>query len=374
MLKQDNMQGEQAFPMAVFLDTNIIEELPETLESGELSSLIAEAREAEVKVYLPDIVAREWIWHRLERLLKNMADAKKGLDHVRKYFNDIPDFNPPEADNILDSVFRIAVKHIKDSGLRVLGPPKASIRRLTHRAAYKQIPFRSANRGFKDELVVLAILKLLKNWEYKSLVLISKDSDFSQNDLHDRFKDFGAKLIVARSIENARQLLSEKLNKAWQDYYARLRDEVREIADQKWIQISEAIVKEVEEHGVSEYGITWDFSGRKNLPTGSEAKRVVSIEPIKIDRIDVGTDDTETKMRPITILISTKFGLEVEEYTPRYDILFRHIRTEESERLPILGERKRVVRDITKNVTVEAAARRLEDNKWEAFKIIEVRT
>ena len=35
MSKQDNKQGEQAFPMAVFLDTNILEELPETLESGE---------------------------------------------------------------------------------------------------------------------------------------------------------------------------------------------------------------------------------------------------------------------------------------------------------------------------------------------------
>jgi hypothetical protein len=103
-------------------------------------------------------------------------------------------------------------------------------------------------------------------------------------------------------------------------------------------------------------------------------KRIVSVEPIKIDRIDVGTEDSETKMRPITLLVSTNFGLEVEEFTPHLDVLFRHIRTEESERLPVLGERKRVVRNITKNVTVEAVARRLEDNKWEAFKIIEVRT
>ena len=48
--------------MVIFLDTNILEELPETLESGELSSLIAEAKEVLVKVCLPDIVAREWIW------------------------------------------------------------------------------------------------------------------------------------------------------------------------------------------------------------------------------------------------------------------------------------------------------------------------
>jgi hypothetical protein len=162
MSKQDNKQSEQAFPMAVFLDTNILEELPENLESGELSSLIAEAKEVLVKICLPDIVAREWIWHRLEKLIKNMEGAKKGLDHIRKYFKDIPDFNPPEANNILDSVFRISVKRIKESGLRVLGPPKTNIRMLTHRAAYKQAPFRGSNRGFKDELVVLTMLKMSK--------------------------------------------------------------------------------------------------------------------------------------------------------------------------------------------------------------------
>ena len=360
--------------MAVFLDTNILEELPETLESGELSSLIAEAKEAKVKVYLSDIVAREWITHRLEKLLKNMEGAKKDLDHLRKYFNNTPDLKPPEASDIVKSIFRITVKHIKNSGLRVLGPPKVSVRRITHRAVYKQAPFRSSNRGFKDELVVLTMLKLLRNWNYKSVVLISKDSDFSQKDLQDRFKDFGARLIVVKSIEKARRLLSEKLDKAWQDYYGKLREEVREIADHNWDQISEAIITKVEEHGVSEYGITWSFSGQKKLSTGCEVKRVVNVEPNRIERIDVGIEDIETKMRPITLLVSTKFGLEIEEYLPRLDLLFRYIRTEESKTLPVLGERKRVVRNITQNVTVEAIARRLEDKKWEAFEIIEVRT
>ena len=336
--------------------------------------MIAEAEEVEVKVYIPDIVAREWIWHRLEKLLNSIADAKTSLDHVRRYLKNIPDLRTPEASNILESLFKITVKHIKNSGLRVLGPPKVSIRKLMHRAAYKQLPFRSSNRGFKDELLVLTMLKLLRNRNYRSIVLISQDSDFSGKDLQDRFEYLGARLIVVKSIEKARQLLSEKLDRAWHNYYAKLCKEVREIADRKWDLISEAIIKEVEENGVSEYGITWDFSGRKNLPTGSEAKRIVSIEPIKIDRIDVGTYDTETKMRPITISVSTNFGLEIEEYLPRFDVLFRHIRTEESKRLPVFGEHKRIVRNITKNVTVEAVARRLGDNKWEAFKIIEVRT
>ena len=85
MSKRNDKQDEQAFPMVFFLDTNILDELPETLESGELSSLIAEAEEVEVKVYIPDIVAREWIWHRLEKLLNSIADAKTSLDHVRRY-------------------------------------------------------------------------------------------------------------------------------------------------------------------------------------------------------------------------------------------------------------------------------------------------
>jgi hypothetical protein len=374
MAEKDEKQGEQTFPMVFFLDTNILEQLPETLESGSLSSMIVEAKQANVKVYIPDVVAREWIWHRLDRLINKLSDAEESLNYVGKYLQGIPNFKSPNSSDLVSSVFKIVLGRIKHSGLRVLGPPKVKVRTLTFNAVCQQSPFRSSNKGFKDELVVLSMLKILRKWHYKSVVLISQDDAFTDKSLQDRFDPFRAKLVVVKTLDKARELLKEKIDQAWKQYYTKLYDEVKEIADTMWWnEISEAIIKKVKERGVTLLGITRSSSGEDQIPLGSEVKRIVSIVPLKIDRIDVGDENIETKMRPITLWISTELGVEIEEYwRSPFNLLLRRIKIEETNILPVLGEKRRRVQNITIVVGLDAIAKRLYPNNWIGFQIITI--
>lgn len=59
--------------VAVILDTNVLDALPESLKSGELSNLTS----AVWRVFVPDVVAREWQWHRLWKADESYKTLRK---------------------------------------------------------------------------------------------------------------------------------------------------------------------------------------------------------------------------------------------------------------------------------------------------------
>jgi hypothetical protein len=78
--------------------------------------------------------------------------------------------------------------HPRKSSCRLLGLPRAAIRELTSRAVLQTPPFRNANKGFKDELLVLSMLKLVKRgWNYRTYVLVTKGNDVDVGSLAKRF-------------------------------------------------------------------------------------------------------------------------------------------------------------------------------------------
>ncbi|HUW83397.1 MAG TPA: hypothetical protein VMZ31_11430 [Phycisphaerae bacterium] len=74
----DERSARVEWPLAVFLDTNVLDSLPESLESGELSKLVKQAS----RVYVPDVVARERVNHRYTKASNGANDAVKARPRI----------------------------------------------------------------------------------------------------------------------------------------------------------------------------------------------------------------------------------------------------------------------------------------------------
>jgi len=303
-----------SFPIAVFIDTNILDSLPEDLQSGDLSSLAETAEKTGARVYIPDVVAREWLKHRLDKIVGSFREYRKSRDHLKNYLPTIPEWKVTE-DDYLNSVYRALIGRLRRSGCRVLGPPKTTIRGLTHRAVWEEPPFRGANKGFKDELVVVAMLKLVsRGWNYRTYVLVTKDHDFPGDSLEERFRRRNVVFEKVQSLHEAKELLakrfSEKGFEAWKQDRAKTEDEIRAFLSQHWDSISQAVTRKFAEEGIS----TWTIYGygQKDIPEHAYIKRVVKISPSKIGTIDVGKEDEKTRETPVTIGVEAVLTLEVE--------------------------------------------------------------
>ncbi len=357
-------------PAAFFLDTNILDALPESLESGELNSLVSEASQVGSRVYLPDVVAREWLKHRSDKVVESYVNVRKGSKHLRNYISNIPDF---ELENkaIIDSVLSNGIRRMKAGRLRILRPPRIDTRSMTFNAVGEVAPFTHSNKGFKDELIVLSMLDVVGRWTFKSYILVTNDSHFEDKEIRPRFEHLKVDFRIVNNLQKATQLIVDTLNIAGQRYFEKTIRDATELSQLHWDEISSKIIEKVNSDGVSEYMLT---SGERYSTLEGTLKRVVRVNPLKIKGAMPGVPEkTEASLTPITISVDVELELEYEQMEFNWADLFgKKIRTTEEKRelkpIPYI----RVARTKTVSSSVEATAKLVKD-KWEEFKIIDVR-
>jgi len=364
--------NKEIFPIAIFLDTNILDSLPENLRAGDLSGLVADCNNIGATVYIPDVVSREWLKHRIDKFFISLSNYLKSRSHIKKYFPNIPDFNI-NIEEFKNNVYRTLISFLKKSGCRLLGPPKASIIGLTDRAINAIPPFRYANRGFKDELVVLSMFKLEKRgWNYNTYVLITKDNDFPSEDLKRRFISHEVKFERVNSLREARNFLETKLDETWKRYKAQIESEVKEFLSKHWEIISKAVIEQIEEKGISR----WILFGleSKDISKNEQIKRIVKSIPRNIDSVDVGREDEITHEIPLTISVQTQISLEVEENPFLYEALFGKVGIEgwKTESKPVFQRESKTV-NIDRQILLYAVAIRDDNNSLSELQFVEMR-
>jgi len=356
-------------PAAFFLDTNILDALPESLESGELNSLVSEAGQVGSRVYLPDVVAREWLKHKVDKVVESYAKARKGSNHLRNYINTIPDFEL-ESKAIIDAVLSTGIRRMKAGRLRILRPPRIDTRSMTSNAVGGVAPFTYSNKGFKDELIVLSMLDVVGRGTFKSCLLVTNDSHFEDKEIRPRFGHLKVDFRIVNNLQKATQLIVDTLNTAGQRYFEKIIREATELSQSHWDEISSKIIEKANSDGVSVYRLTY---GARDSTFEGSVKRVVRVNPLEIKGALPGIPEkTEASLTPITISVDVELELEYEQIEYGLaDYLGKKIRTteEKSELKPI--PYIRILRTKTVSASVEATAKLVED-KWEEFKIIEI--
>jgi hypothetical protein len=347
-----------AFPIAVFIDTNILDSLPEDLRSGDLSGLVDVAEKTGARIYIPDVVAREWLKHMLDRFSNRFTEYRISRDYLEKYLPTIPKLEITEND-FLNSVYRPLIVRLRRSGCRILGPAKVAIKELTKHAVWEEPPFKKGNKGFKDELVVVTMLKLVRGWNYQTYVLVTKDADFQVESLRERFRRRDVVFEKVQSLHEAKELLVKKSveewSKAWKEGQAKIEGEIRAFLSPYWSTISEAVTRKFTEEGIS----TWTIYGygQKDVPEHASIKRIVRISPAKIGTIDVGKEDERTQETPVTIGVEATLTLEIEE-SPFLLAAFRETIGPEGRRSPrtpirVQARELDIVREVHCNAVVK---------------------
>ncbi len=364
--------NQEIFPIAIFLDTNILDSLPENLVSGDLSGLIADAKNIGSDVYIPDVVAREWLTHRIDKFFNSLEEYLKSGSHIKKYFSEIPEFKITKS-GFLSNVYRFLISHLKNSGCRLLCPPKTTIRRLTTQAVQSIPPFRNSNKGFKDELIILSMLKLpQRNWNYKTYVLVTKDNVFSAEELKKRFAHFDVRFERVNSLQDARKLLDQKLDATWKHRREALEAEVKGFLSPHWDAISQAVVRQVEDKGVSImmiYGYKTD-----DIPENSYIKRIIEVIPVEIEHVDVGIEDETTREIPLTIAIKTKLSLEIEGNPFLHSAFYETITTggRKSDRIPMFETQLKTI-GIIRQISLHAVVKRDEKRSLIEYQFVDIR-
>ena len=255
----------------------------------------------------------------------------------------------------------------------MLPPPYATIRELTARAVLAVPPFRYGNKGFKDELVILSMLKLVEQgWNYKTYVLVTQDNDFPSQELKKRFDEHEVTFDRVNSLQDARKLLDEKLNVTWKQVRGAREAEVTEFLSEHWDRISLAVVREVEEKGVSWFTIF--LFGRDDIPKDSDIKKIVKSTPIEIQSVDVGIEDEVTHEIPVTISVNTQLSLEVQKRTWFYDRLFSKIGTDEQkfDGTPSYKMESTII-DIERPISRHAVVKRAKSNELTELELVDMR-
>lgn len=217
------------------------------------------------------------------------------------------------------------------------------------------------------------MLKLVeRGWNYKTYVLVTRDNDFPSQELKKRFDDCEVKFERVNSLQEARKLLDEKLDDTWKQERAAREAEVTGFLSEHWDSISQAVVREVEEKGVSSYAL---FMFRKdNIPKDSNIKRIVNTIPIEIQSVDVGIEDEVTREIPVTISVNTKLSLEVDKRTWFYDRLFSNIGTEERkfDGTPMY-KTESIIIDIEMPISRHAVVKRTAGGKLTELQLVDMR-
>jgi len=344
-------------PMAVFLDTNILDSLPENLESGELSGLVGKAG----RVFVPDIVAREWIAHRFDKALKSISNSLKAKRHLNQYSGEWIKTNLEDTKTIYCVILHISVKRLRGAGLTVLAPPRINVRDLTTQATLEVPPFRSQGRGFKDELVLLSILKLLSRKAYKSALLVTDDSDFGTGVVQ-RFKNQGVNLLITRSLAKANKLLDQSFTAAARGAWERRNAAVVELAKQYWEQIRKSLEDSATAEGLPEATVrSWSA---KDLPENCAITKLVEVVPLEISGAMAGPRHMATGRTLVTLFVDCDVQVEIK-MTDWGGLFLRSAITFEGKNPSTASPRtESKVVALRRSIAVQATAKEDEDGKW----------
>ncbi len=304
------MQVGSLLSVAIFLDTNVLDPLPETLESGSLQGLVSDAKSLGLTVYLPDIVAREWVQHRLEEAVKSITRAVDCVERLGQYSEQWLQMELPSPKIIRETIESKARERLAGSGLVVLDPPHVDMAEISDRAVRGSPPFKNGDRGFKDELLVRTVLELVRKEKYMSVMLVSKDKVFLDEIIRSRFKPHNIQFMCVQNLEDA----AGKLKVALSEEVRRIRQErqerVRKLAETKWQQIEKAVIEKVKSEGVARYQLFEE----DRLPPMSTMRKILEVRPQKIASLDVGPTHEGTHQARVTLGVSCQLKVEVEYY------------------------------------------------------------
>lgn len=302
---------KMSYPEAIYLDTNMLITLKKDLNTPEYQELRDICNNLKIPILVPKLVLDELISFYLnEQLEKNYQKLDSLINKLSYYATSEQDINVKiNKDKISKDLAKHITTQIKKVGIKIIPTPQIELETLINRAVNKIRPFREKDKGFRDTIILYTILNYAKDHSKGNHLFVTNDGDFEHDDVSKTASDLKVKLIIFKSIQEAKEYLQKFLKDTYQTYLLLRSKNLEKFLISQLDTIASFIKKEgtFSEMFFHDKLIKEPFV-QKGL------KRINGIEPIEIINVNMGflPKDQEKGWTEISFMINLKFFITVE--------------------------------------------------------------
>ncbi|OGP56250.1 MAG: hypothetical protein A2Y65_03840 [Deltaproteobacteria bacterium RBG_13_52_11] len=318
-------------PRSIYLDTNILMQLPYWDSNVNFIELREAAKLIHVPLFVPEVVAQELIQRRIETTYEQMGKMK-GLSSTLGNLLGRDPLGYEQVNDIENRITTIANDFLNHIGLQVIPTPtNIPIETLVSMAIRREPPFRGigekgerGDRGFKDTIILFTIIEHMRSKGFQDAVFLSVDKIYSDQAVQKRLKDEGLNIFSAKSFTEATLFINQNIDSLTKKIIAEKSKQIKEFLSSKFDEIAEYIIHNVEisEEFLKPRGL-WALMIQDHSLDGVSIKKILRVTPKGISRALPGfllADEPRISgAEAVTFSVSLQFDLVVEEY--RFGIL-----------------------------------------------------
>lgn len=360
----DPEQTQYVLPEAVYFDTNVLRQVSKGVSNVEFIELRKHLDLIKASLFVPDVVVKEWIQQRVEEVLEQIQNLRKGFRKLGHLLNREPGkYEEPKGfDVTLDAEMR---QYLDSAGIKPVPTPRnIPVETLIGMAVKKVAPFeRGGEKGFRDTIILFTIIEHMKGSGYTNAILLSADKIFTEDVVTNRLKNEGLNVLVAKNLADANGQVEKLIDEAIKFITEEEEQAIKSFLVKHSTQIFDYVLKNagVSEQFLSERG---GFFGLDHIES------VLAVRPKEISKVSLGhtvrKEPFPKDVQPITISVSTEFDLLVREYAlqwffnpPKFPISepesFQKTRFQSP--TPSLKQKT-----VTREITVEATIQKTDGN------------
>jgi predicted nucleic acid-binding protein len=260
--------------MHIVLDTNIIEREGYFFNSHRFEAILDYLAKTNSKLYVSEIVKGELISHYRSEVTKHSQDLKKVNKRIYK--------KPLKVETDIDSLvisYQDFIKNFLNSKIcaELTATTALKLEKVIQRAIDKKSPFDEKGRGFKDTIIWLEFLALVKR-SSTPICLITGDKYFGNDDrllpdLEKEVKEYGKKYYYFNELGKFLSEFQEKIDfineKFINNYILENKDKITELIFSS--------LKDIQVHPINVIGME-----RRD-------EVIVSVTPVLINDIEIAT-------------------------------------------------------------------------------------
>jgi predicted nucleic acid-binding protein len=272
------------YPEAIYLDTNILRKLKKEIDAPEFQVLKNICDNLKISIFVPQLVLEEWIFYYTnEKVKEDFKQIHSLLKRLNSYIVSKEDISVKINENkIIEELEDYLKNQITRVGIGIIQRPKIKLDTLIKRSIKKIRPFKDGDKGFRDTIILYSILSHAKKFQKGVHLFITEDGDFDYPDVFKTASEFGIKLIIFKSLEEAKNYVQEFLKKAYKGYIMMRTKKAEDFL----VSNSQEIITFVRKYGTfSDMFFLTELSKDAFFKT---IKRINNIDLIEIYKINVG--------------------------------------------------------------------------------------
>lgn len=204
------------FPGHIYFDTNILRKLRKEINTPEYQELKKMAKDLDITIAIPEIVAKEWMHYYIEERVKTNIEEFENME--RKLKSDITAKEDVtisiNKEKILSDLEQYLLDRLKKEEIKIIKTPKIEMDLLIDRAVRKNKPFKDEDVGFKDTIILITLLDYANKFPEDGHLFITDDAVFHEDEIKKLALEKKMDLIILKSVQDANEYLRTYLREA----------------------------------------------------------------------------------------------------------------------------------------------------------------